>query len=92
MKAKRTIAIVAAVLIGVFAADSMLFSYRTSNPSAGDALGTVTFYYAAAHKDGKAEVYFDQPQTEACAHSLFPHMGYKPCWYANRKNSVRTIN
>ena len=92
MKVKRAVAIIAGVLIGVFAADAMWFSYRNSNSSTGNALGTVTYYYAAALKDGKAEVYFDQPQTEPCVHSLFPHIGYKPCWYASRKSNVRTIN
>ncbi|HXO05067.1 MAG TPA: hypothetical protein VN884_05495 [Candidatus Sulfotelmatobacter sp.] len=79
-----------ALLLAIYLADWAWFLHRTSNP--GNALGSVTFYYASALKDGKAEVYFDQPQTEICVHSLFPHSGHSPCWYASRKNNVRTID
>jgi hypothetical protein len=46
----------------------------------------VTSYYGTALKDGKMEIFTDQPQVETCAHSLFPHSGYRPCWYAARNN------
>jgi hypothetical protein len=25
-----------------------------------------------------------------CVHSLFPHMGYQPCWYLSRHSEQRT--
>jgi hypothetical protein len=55
-----------------------------------DALGTVTYYYAAMPKNGKLDIFDNQPQTEVCAYSLFPHAGYRPRWYAV-SDRVRTI-
>jgi hypothetical protein len=92
MNAKRITAAAIALFLAIFVADWAWFLHRSSNPATGNALGSVTYYYASALKDGKAEVYFDQPQTEVCARSLFPHSGYSPCWYASRKNNVRTID
>jgi len=41
--------------------------------------------YAVKQKDGKTEFYFNPPENQTCVHSLFPHMGFTPCWYLNRK-------
>ena len=41
----------------------------------------VQHYYAVKLKDGKLEYYFDPPTTQTCSYSLFPQMGYAPCWY-----------
>jgi hypothetical protein len=90
MSAKRIIGAAVVLLLVIYLADWAWFLHRSSNPAT--ALGSVTYYYASALKDGKAEVYFDQPQTEICVHSLFPHSGHGPCWYASRKNNVRTID
>ena len=35
------------------------------------------------HKNGSAEIVIGDPEVETCVHSLFPHMGYEPCWYLN---------
>jgi hypothetical protein len=40
--------------------------------------------YSVMKKDGKPDYYFEPPQAETCVHSLFPHLGYPPCWYLNR--------
>jgi hypothetical protein len=74
----------------VYAADYALFQHKMSTNGGAAALGTVTSYYGTALKNGKMEIFTDQPLTETCAHSLFPHSGYRPCWYANR-NNVRPI-
>jgi hypothetical protein len=50
----------------------------------------VQFYWATPIKGGKEEIFFDQPQMETCARSLFPHFGYRPCWYSGGK-TVREI-
>jgi hypothetical protein len=85
---------IAVVVLGtfaiVYAADYALLQYRMSKNSGADALGSVTSYYGAALKDGKMEIFTDQPQVETCVHSLFPHSGYRPCWYASR-NTVKPI-
>jgi hypothetical protein len=58
-----------------------------------NAYGTVTvqYYYASQMKDGKTEYDFPPPQQETCANSLFPHSGYRPCWY-ERKHTERAIH
>ena len=48
-------------------------------------------YYAVPLKDGKTEFMFLDPQNEVCVHSLFPHLGYRPCWYVAR-NRNKQIN
>lgn len=67
-----------------FAIDAAVLRYRVS--AKRDALGTVTVhpYYAFPRKDKKTELIFDDPQDETCANSLFPQMGYSPCWYLRR--------
>ena len=49
----------------------------------------MTVYYATDVKGGKVEVFYDQPQTQTCVHSLFPHGGYKPCWRFDRSGIQR---
>jgi hypothetical protein len=87
---KRILTAAAVVIAVLYAGDWIWFSHQTSSPGGG--LGSVTYYYASALKDGKAEVYFDQPQTEVCARSIFPHAGYNPCWYENRRSNIRTVD
>jgi len=78
------------VLLGiVYLVDDLSVRYRTAAAKDG-ALDEVTFYYATALKNGRVEVFYDQPQTEACVHALFPHLGLSPCWYAVRR-TVRRI-
>jgi hypothetical protein len=86
--------LVAAVLLTLllYAADYLFVRYKMAH---GGALGTVQVerLYAIPLKDGKTEYDLDaqQPQvTTPCVHSLFPHMGYNPCWYIQR-NSQKPI-
>jgi len=86
-KVSKQIAVVAlGTFAVVYAADYALLQYKMSKNDGADALGSVTSYYGAALKDGKMEIFTDQPQLETCVHSLFPHSGYRPCWYASRNN------
>ena len=50
----------------------------------------VQHYYAVKLKNGKLEYYFDTPQMQQCSHSLFPQMGYTPCWYLQRQANKAT--
>jgi hypothetical protein len=86
-KLSKLIAIIAlGSLAIVYAADYALLHHKMGQNGGADALGTVTSYYGTALKDGKMEIFTDQPQVETCVHSLFPHSGYRPCWYASRDN------
>jgi len=88
----RALLIVAAVLpAAVYLCDSLWIEYRMRNPNAGDAFGDVTFYYATRLKSGRLEIFFDQPQTEVCARSLFRHAGRRPCWLLT-PNQVKTVD
>ena len=49
-------------------------------------LGSVDIqvYYSVGIKGNKVEYMPADPETQTCVHSLFPQMGYQPCWYLNR--------
>ena len=87
----RAVLLARSVLLGVvvtvvlfYVGDDLVLRYRLAYGSAGDALETLTVYYATPLKNGKVEIFYDTPATEVCARALFPHMGYRPCWYARR--------
>jgi hypothetical protein len=93
VRPKTLLAWIGGVLIALaavcYAADFVWFEYRVRNAKPTDPLETVTFYYATAMKNGKVEVFYDQPQTQTCVHSIFPHAGYRPCWRFNRSGIQR---
>lgn len=83
-------------LAGTLAAASLLYAgdylyvvHERNHPETGGAVGTVKIQpmYAVPQKDGKAELYLGDPETDTCVHSIFPHFGYAPCWYLNRKKN-----
>lgn len=41
---------------------------------------------AVPKKNGRTEFILDEPYDAPCVHSLFPHFGAAPCWYAVRHN------
>ncbi len=84
--AKRVGIALLALFAVVYTCDFALLQYKMGKNSGADALGPVTSYYGTALKDGKMEIFTDQPLTETCVHSLFPHSGLRPCWYASRNN------
>jgi hypothetical protein len=87
----KDILITAALLLAaLYAGDYIWLRIRVSHPQAGQAFGAVQFYWATPIKGGKDEIFFDQPQTETCTRSLFPHLGFRPCWYSSGQN-VREI-
>jgi hypothetical protein len=40
--------------------------------------------YAVPQKDGKTSFERGEPEIQTCVNSMFPHMGYSPCWYVRR--------
>jgi hypothetical protein len=40
--------------------------------------------YAVPQKGGKTAFDAGEPEPETCVNSIFPHLGYSPCWYVNR--------
>ena len=70
--------------------DSLYIRHEVACANSAAAFGNVRFYYATKLKNGKYTIYQDSPQNEVCVHTLFPHYGYKPCWFASR-NTVRVV-
>jgi hypothetical protein len=79
-----------ALLAILYVGDDLFLRYRLAHGKDGDLLEAVTYYVATLLKNGRVEVFYDQPQTEVCVHALFPHLGYNPCWYVTR-HTVRRI-
>jgi hypothetical protein len=84
----------AAVALLIFAAviyvgDYVSVRVRLMHPKPGDPLEDVLLqrYYSVSEKGQKLEYIPADPQTVTCVHSMFPHMGYNPCWYVNRLNN-----
>jgi hypothetical protein len=78
-----------ALLLLLYAGDDFWVRYRMRSPKQGNPLDSVISYYATALKNGKIEVFYDQPITRMCVHSIFPHLGYMPCWYLRRSAITR---
>ena len=89
MQPKTLLASIAGLAAILYAGDFVWFEYRMRNVKLNDPLETVTFFYATAMKNGKVEVFYDQPQTQTCVHSIFPLSGYTPCWRFNRSGIQR---
>jgi hypothetical protein len=88
---KRIVLGVVAALVLIYLVDFALLRYKMSGPNQAAAFGTVTSFYGTATKGGKMEIFTDQPQTETCVHSLFPHSGYRACWYISGGTGVKQI-
>lgn len=93
MRPKTLFAWIARVLVSLaallYASDFAWFEYRVRHSRPNDPLETVTFYYATSMKNGKVEIFYDQPQTQTCVHAFFPHQGYRPCWRLGRSGIQR---
>ena len=87
---KLRILVVAVVsLVIVYVGDDLSVRYRI--PKGRQPMGTVTIqrYDAIPEKNGKTEFAFENPAIQTCVHSLFPHLGYQPCWYLGRHSEQR---
>jgi hypothetical protein len=76
------------LFIAVYAGDYLVLRYRMAEHGPDAATSGVPTFYAAPLKNGRLSVYYDQPQTQTCVRSIFPWLGYEPCWYVRR----HTIN
>ena len=80
----RMLAGVILVVCLVYVGDDLSARFRI--PGNRDPFGTVHVdrYYAIPEKNNKVQFLRADPETVTCVHSLFPHFGYSPCWYARR--------
>jgi hypothetical protein len=77
----KVLKIVAASLALLYLGDYLSVRFRH-----GEVLTSVQIevYYAIKLKGQKTEFTRADPETETCVRSLFPQMGYRPCWYVTR--------
>lgn len=76
--------VLCAALFILFAGDYLVLHFRIAAYGVNGATARLTTFAAAPLKDGKFEVYYDQPQMETCVRSIFPWLGDEPCWYLER--------
>jgi hypothetical protein len=91
MFAKRALISFACSLAVTYVCDFMYFRMRRIHLQPSNPIETFTSprLYAIAVKGGKVDYELDgqnPEQTWVCAHSLFPHAGYTPCWYIKPKS------
>ena len=74
------------VIALLYLGDYASVKYRMRKNIPGDPLSTVRVQtiYTIPHKDGRAEYVFGPRETKTCVRSIFPHLGYSPCWYLQR--------
>lgn len=77
-------------LAGLYAGDYLSARYRI--PGNRQTLGSVEVqtFYAVRQKDGRIEYVVGDSDAETCIRSLFPQLGYTPCWYLSR-HAIRRI-
>jgi hypothetical protein len=77
----RVVQIALLALAGLYAGDYLFARYRI--PGNRQTLGSVQVktLYAVRQKSGRIEYSMGDTETQTCVRSLFPHLGYTPCWY-----------
>ena len=86
---RRSLLVILAAVALVFLGDDLLLRFRIHQ--GGNPYGQVTVHRldAIPEKNGKVEYVPEEPVAETCIHSLFPHIGYLPCWYLSRRTEQR---
>lgn len=92
MKRKLAIAVLslAAIFLLVYAGDYAVLRYRIAKNRNPFGSVTVYPYYAVEEKNHKTEFVPENAETDTCVRSLFPHLGYSPCWYLSRHTEKAT--
>lgn len=85
----RVLIIALGFLATLYAGDDLSVRYHI--PRSRQQFGSVTIqrYDAISEKNNKTEFVYEDPIVQTCVHSLFPHLGYTPCWYLNRHREQR---
>jgi hypothetical protein len=81
---KRIVAALLGLLAAAYLCDYLSVRYRI--PDNREPLGAVEVqrYYAVRLKSGKTEITYDGSENQVCTNSIFPHLGYDPCWYVRQ--------
>jgi hypothetical protein len=87
----RVILVLLVLLALVYAGDYCALRYKIPSGRPQFAQITVNDLYVIHVKGGKTQFEPGDQETDTCVNSLFPHMGYSPCWYL-RKHTDKLIN
>jgi hypothetical protein len=87
---KRIALISVGILASIYAVDYASVRIPISKGRAAYSTVVVRPYYDVGLKGGKSDFYFLDPQKQTCVNSLFPHMGFSPCWYLRKHTHPRT--
>jgi hypothetical protein len=70
-----------------YIADHVSVAYRI--PGGRQPFGSVQVrkFFAIQLKDRKTEYVFQPPEAQPCVNSLFPQLGFEPCWYKKRHST-----
>lgn len=80
---KRTVLALLLVAAVAYAVDFLSLRLQVPRRPMVGAI-TVHMTYAVKLKNGTTEYDDAGDRDVACANSLFPQLGYQPCWYTNR--------
>jgi len=91
----RVLYVLLAVFALVYGYDYASVRHRMSANKQGDPIDVVTYPHLLAipQKGNKVEYALDAQspmESQTCVHSLFPHVGYSPCWYVLRRAKTPT--
>jgi hypothetical protein len=80
----RLLLIAAALLLLSYGCDYISIAYRI--PGGRQQFGSIEVQklLAVPQKDRKTEYIADPPEQQQCVHSLYPQLGFTPCWYVAR--------
>lgn len=92
---KRIVLALVLILAAVYGYDYASVRRRMSAQKPGDPIDVITYPHLLAipQKGNKVEYALDAQTpmvSEPCVRSLFPHFGYTPCWYVQRKAKTPT--
>lgn len=86
---KWTVIVMAGLLAVLYCGDYVVIKIRAaSSPSTAFSVLKYRPTMAIPEKGGRQEYVFGDPTTETCVHSLFPHFGDRPCWYASGQTAT----
>lgn len=68
----------------VYVGDYVSIRYRIPGNRAQFGTVTVTKLYMIHEKNNKTEYELAPSENRTCVYSLFPQLGYTPCWYLSR--------
>jgi len=77
------------LMVALYVGDDLSVRYRI--PKSRQPFSTVTIrrFDAISEKNNKTEYVYEDPVAVICVRSLFPHLGYSPCWYLSRHAEQR---